>query len=233
MPDSSDNIHQQTEPAQLQDKQQSPYLLISVIMVILVAGIGYYLSVADNEPSDRAAQVDNTGQESNADSHVLKPIPIPAMANGETENNAVASNPQRSSAPAVSSKRETPQNAPTPASAQTPAAQVSSRPEKPKATVRQNTPTDRDSIPPQAASTRSAWAVNLMALLNHDSALKELQHLRAKGFNPELARVKTGGRMFYRVRIANLSSRKAAEKTRALFRAMPEYSHAWINHYKK
>ena len=72
-----------------------------------------------------------------------------------------------------------------------------------------------------------------MALSTHDAAIKALQRLTAKGYKPELALVKKAGRVFYRIRIPDLPDRKTAEKTRALFRAMPEYRHAWINHYKK
>jgi len=217
------------QPPQLQDKPQSSYLLAGAIMAILVAGIGYYLSATDNAPSDTKVHVENSGQEPHTGSQVLKPIPIPDMAGGETKNKATISNPQGNSYPTVEPKRQTLQTAP----AQSPSTQTPPTSKKPKSIILKDTSANRKPASPQPEPTRSAWAVNLMALSNHDSALKVLRRLRAKGFNPELERVKTGGRTFYRVRIANLPGRKAAEKTRDRFRAMPEYRHAWINHYKK
>ncbi len=217
-----------TLPDKLQYKRKPPFLLAGIILAILVTGTGYLISRPDAEQSGASAPQAQAAQEIIPDSRVLKPVPIPATPDEDTATNAIAPSPVVPTNNPMS---------PQPIASTTPA--VDSAPQSPatqttaKITRRNNIPAAEKIISPHSVAIHSAWAVNLMALSNHDSALKQVQRLNTKGFHAELFLINSGGRALYRIRIADIPSIKKAKKTRTLVSALPEYRHAWINHYKK
>lgn len=218
---SDEPIVADTQPKQFYAARKSPFLLSTIIMAMLVA-VGYIVTGLNDGQSNSRAPSKKPEQNFVTTSHVFKPIPTPATTNTKVEREVATSSRIVTSSPVVP-----------PALTPTAAHQSAPAPSKPKTAPRKSVPASRQANLPRAAMTVSAWAVNLIALSNHDAALKEVHNLSAKGFHPELALIKKDNRVFYRVRIGNLPSRKAAKKSRALFKAMPKYSHAWINHYKK
>jgi cell division septation protein DedD len=73
-----------------------------------------------------------------------------------------------------------------------------------------------------------SWVVNLAALSSETAARKELKRLRARGIKAEYAQVTSKGKIWYRIRIAGLTSKQEAQKQKELLASNFGINEAWI-----
>ena len=225
-----------TTTATLEKERKKPYLLTGLGMAILTAGIGYYITNTDS--TDHSSRQSDKVIVDTA-STAIKPVPVPSPTPPAPASSANTVLPHSSDAIATVAKpiqtipapALAPLNKPLKPAGDMPATKSTS--DFPPITIHLKIdPVSRKVISPTNAKNHAGWAVNLMSLSNEIDAKVAMNRLKAKGFHPEMVVIEIGNHVFYRVRIPNFSSKKAANQAQALFKSEPEYADAWVNHYR-
>jgi len=227
---------QDTSPdlsARPEQQQKSKLLPITVIIVLLlVAGIAYFSATPD---VPKPEQVTTEAAKSDVANAFDRVVNIPEQV--ETAKQDFAKEPEQVEV-VVKTEAVITEAAKTGAAT---AAQTLSKPlladsEQGDTQI----PTLDDSQPdqpsvseqatiPQAMTGPYVWALNLISVSTQPAAESVVRKLGREGVTVEIIQVNVKGKRFYRVRIANLTSRQEAIDARA--KLGDNYRDAWISHH--